>query len=85
MTKGKIIIMAINLENTPASTLAIISFRKFINKLIFNQSIDEVSGLIDDLNTISFEIWTLNNTKKVTNNAWCVTLISYIITDIINI
>ena len=79
------IIMAINLENTPASTLAIISFRKFINKLIFNQSIDEVSGLIDDLNTISFEIWTLNNTKKVTNNAWCVTLISYIITDIINI
>lgn len=79
------IIMAINLENTPAPTLAIISFRKFINKLIFNQSIDEVSGLIDDLNTISLGIWTLNNTKKVTNNTWCISLLSLVITDLINV
>ena len=79
------IIMAINLENTPAPTLAIISFRKFINKLIFNQSIDEVSGLIDDLNTISLGIWSLNNTKKVTNNTWCISLLSLVITDLINV
>lgn len=79
------IIMAINLDNTPAPTLAIISFRKFINKLVFNHSIDEIGGLIEDLNTISLEIWTLNNTKKVTNNAWCISLLSLVITDLINV
>ncbi len=79
------VIISINLENTPAPCDAIISLRKFTHKLIFNHSINEASGVVDDLCTLAATIWTLNNTKKITNNDWCINLISLIITDLINI
>lgn len=79
------VIISINLENTPAPSNAIISLRKFVHKLIFNHSVDEASGIIQDLGVLALTIWTLNNTKKVTNNDWCINLISLIITDLINI
>lgn len=79
------VIISINLENTPASSNAIISLRKFVHKLIFNHSVSEASGIVEDLGVLALKIWTLNNTKKVTNNDWCITLISLIIIDFINI
>lgn len=79
------VIISINLENTSAPSDAIISLRKFTHKLIFNHSINEASGVVYDLCTLAATIWTLNNTKKITNNAWCINLISLIITDLINI
>lgn len=78
------VIMSINLENTPAPNLAIISYRKFIYKLIFNNSLSEVNVFIDDLGDLALIIWKLNNTKRVNNSSWCIVLISYIIIDIIN-
>ncbi len=79
------VIVSINLENTPAPSNAIISLRKFVHKLIFNHSVNEASGIVDDLGVLALTIWTLSNTKKVTNNAWCINLISLVITDYINI
>lgn len=79
------VIVSINLENTPAPSNAIISLRKFAHKLIFNHSVNEASGIVDDLGVLALTIWTLSNTKKVTNNAWCINLISLVITDYINI
>lgn len=79
------VIVSINLENTPAPSNAIISLRKFAHKLIFNHSVNEASGIVEDLGVLALTIWTLNNTKKVTNNAWCINLISLIIIDFINI
>lgn len=79
------VIISINLENTSAPCDAIISLRKFVHKLIFNHSINEASGVVEDLNALAKIIWKLNNAKKITNNAWCINLISLIITDLINI
>lgn len=79
------VIISINLENSSAPCDAIISLRKFTHKLIFNHSINEATGVVEDLSALAEIIWRLNNAKKVTNNTWCINLISLIITDLINI
>ena len=79
------VIISINLENTPAPSNAIISLRKFVHKLIFNHSVNEASGIVDDLELLALAIYNLNKTKKLTNEAWSINLISLIIIDFINI
>lgn len=78
------VIMSINLENTTAPCDSIISLKQFIRNLIFNNSLDEAEGVIEDLNLLVLAIWTLNNTKQAKNNVWCSRLIRLIIIDFIN-
>lgn len=79
------IISSLNLEDTPAPSIAIRALDTFAQKFIYNNSINEVAIVNSKIESIVTAIYDLNNKKKVINNAWCLHLIILSIISLINI